>query len=124
MIIPTMKIPVDYKTGELLKHLRPHPWETMSSTIRLLVTVTIDGRTGFAGRGYLLFGEAHPMPWATAKNIYLDVLRIMNALDEGALERFFIASEDDFKCNGNRCVHYLGKTPENLYENKQRSSKS
>jgi len=119
-----MNILVDYKTGGLLERLRPQPWHNLGSIIRFLVTAAIDGRRGFTGRGYLLLGEAHPMPYETAKEIYLDVLHLMNGLDEQVLERFFIASEDDFKGNGNRSVHYLAKTPKSLYENKQRSGKS
>jgi len=124
MIIPTMKIPVDYKTGRLLKHLRPLPWDSMSSTIRFLVTAAIDRRTGFAGRGYLLFGEAHPMPYATAKAIYLDILCTMHALDQETLDHFYGRSEHEIRLNSKRKVRPIVKHGDDNYLNKQRACMS
>jgi len=122
VIIPTMKIPVDYRTARLLEIACPR--RSPSSAIRLLATAAMDGRAGFSGRGYLLFEESHPMPYATAKAIYLDILRTMHALDQETLDRFYDRSKCVFLRDPKLRVNPIVRCGDDNYLNKQRACKS
>lgn len=80
-----------------------------------MLTTYIDGSLGFSGRGFLLFGKSFPMPFASRREIYFQILRVMYDLDSSTFDRFYYKSENNFLRNRRLTIRPIAKSLDKLY---------
>ena len=116
-------IPMGSQDIAMLSRFRSHKSDSLQSVVRKILTAYVDGKEGFSGTGFILFGKAFPMPLKSQRQIYVVIIQCIYNMDPDSLDAFFESSEARFRRRHRLWIRPIAKTKEDLYLFKDRLKK-
>jgi len=123
MTILANELSISRQDVALLSKCKQFRFESMTSVIRRVATTHVDGKRGFSGKGFLLFGKSFPMSGASRREIYVRIVQCIYDMDPKTLGNFFEKTETEFRQDHRRTIRPIGKSLEDLYLYKSRKNK-
>jgi len=116
-------IPMSSQDIAILSRIRSHKGESLKSLVRKVLTTYVDGKEGFSGTGFILFGKTFPMPLKSQRQIYIGVIQCIYDIAPDSLDLFFEKSESHFRVSHRLWIRPISKSKEDLYLYKGRPKK-